>query len=73
MKQRIANELSSSPALTLKDLKVNGKDISLITENGPLTGKVLKELLDMVIEKPSLNERETLLYKAKEISKRLKE
>ena len=73
LKQRIANELSSSPALTLKDLKVNGKDISLITENGPLTGKVLKELLDMVIEKPSLNERETLLYKAKEISKRLKE
>ena len=60
--------LSSASAQCLRT-----EDISLITENGPLTGKVLKELLDMVIEKPSLNERETLLYKAKEISKRLKE
>ena len=67
----MAKELSSSPALTLKDLKVNGKDISLLTGNGPLTGKVLKALLDMVIEEPGLNEREILLEKAEELSKTL--
>ncbi|MGN0839876.1 MAG: polynucleotide adenylyltransferase, partial [Candidatus Ornithospirochaeta sp.] len=68
LKSRVAKELSSSPALTLKDLKVNGRDISNLTGNGPLTGKVLKALLDMVIEEPSLNEREILLEKAKELS-----
>ena len=71
LKERVAKELSSSPALTLKDLKVNGKDISLLTGNGPLTGKVLKALLDMVIEEPGLNEREILLEKAEELSKTL--
>ena len=71
LKARVAKELSSSPALTLKDLKVNGKDISLLTGNGPLTGKVLKALLDMVIEEPGLNEREILLEKAEELSKTL--
>ena len=43
-------------------------EISNLTGNGPLTGKVLKALLDMVIEEPSLNEREILLEKAKELS-----
>ena len=43
-KERINKELSSSPVLTLKDLKVNGKDLSDITGKGPLTGKVLKAL-----------------------------
>ena len=72
LKARVAKELSSSPALTLKDLKVNGRDISNLTGNGPLTGKVLKALLDMVIEEPGLNDREILLEKADELSRTLR-
>ena len=67
LKDRINKELSSSNAMTLRDLKVNGKDLSNITGKGPLTGKVLKTLLDMVIDNPSLNEKEILLKKAKDL------
>ena len=67
LKERINKELSSSPVLTLKDLKVNGKDLSDITGKGPLTGKVLKALLEMVIDTPSLNDKELLLEKATEL------
>ena len=67
LKHRINKELDASPALTLKDLKINGNDISTLTGKGPLTGKVLKSLLEMVIDDPTLNKREILLERAKKI------
>lgn len=54
--------------VSLKDLAVTGRD--LIKEAGmkpgPEIGAMLSRLLDMVVEEPSLNEREILLLKAKE-------
>ncbi len=58
--------LVKKQCVSLKTLAVSGKD--LITEVGMKPGKelgeVLKELLELVIEEPSLNEKETLLVKA---------
>ena len=58
--------LVKKQCVSLKTLAVRGKD--LITEVGMKPGKelgeVLKELLELVIEEPSLNEKETLLAKA---------
>ena len=70
LKERIKAELSSSAALTLKDLKINGKDLLGIVEKGPEMGRVLSLLLEMVIDDPEKNEREILLEKAREIEKR---
>ena len=51
---------------SLKDLAVNGKDLVALGINpGPGLGKVLGKLLDLVIEDPSRNEKETLLKLAK--------
>ena len=54
--------------VSLKDLAVTGKDLIKETgmEPGPEMGAMLRRLLDMVVEEPSLNERETLLGKVKE-------
>ena len=65
-------EISSSPALTLKDLKINGKDLSSYVNNGPMTGRVLKSLLEMVIDDPTLNQKQILLERARELMERFK-
>ncbi len=59
---RIREELKRANALTLKDLKINGrilmdKDIA----KGPMLGDTLNYLLDCVIENPALNTEEQLL------------
>lgn len=54
--------------MSLKDLAVNGQD--LMNEGipkGPEIGRILNQLLDMVIDYPTLNDRETLLKQAKSL------
>lgn len=52
--------------ISLKDLKVKGKDlIEAGIEPGPEIGKQLKNLLDMVLEDPSKNDRDFLLSQIK--------
>ena len=61
--------MAKQDALSLKDLAVNGRD--LIAEGIPAgkeLGRILKELLDCVIEDPAMNEKERLLEVAKKIS-----
>ena len=72
LKARVEREISSSPALTLKDLKINGKDLSSYMNNGPMTGRVLKSLLEMVIDDPTLNQKQILLERARELMERFK-
>lgn len=50
-------------ALSLKDLRINGKDLARHAgiPAGPSMGRVLDFLLESVVEDPSLNEREVLL------------
>ncbi|MCR5731937.1 MAG: HD domain-containing protein [Sphaerochaetaceae bacterium] len=69
LKERIDAEIARGSALTIKDLKVNGRDlINLGIKPGPEMGNILSTLLERVIEEPKLNERETLLELVKEIN-----
>lgn len=73
LKERVNNILSSSSPMTLKDLEINGRDLKALTTKGPLMGKVLKTLLNEVMENPELNERNKLLLRAEEIIKEERE
>ena len=69
LKERIQNELENRTVLSLKDLAVNGNDlINAGFEKGKKLGLILHELLDCVIEDPSMNEKETLLNVAKKLN-----
>jgi putative nucleotidyltransferase with HDIG domain len=59
---RIEEVLARGRALSLKDLAVSGGDLmSLGIPAGKTIGVILKELLEAVLEDPSLNTREKLL------------
>ena len=69
-RDRIDGILESGHAFSLKDLKVNGTDLLAAgLKPGPLTGLVLEELLEAVLEDPALNTRERLLEILAEIIK----
>ena len=51
---------------TLSDLAVSGRDLMGAGFSGRDVGRILKLLLDRVLEEPSLNQRETLLSIAEE-------
>lgn len=54
--------LRARPPLAVSDLAIDGNDLKRIgLRPGPRFGQILRELLDRVIERPELNERETLL------------
>lgn len=62
LKDRIAKIMQQENALSLKDLAVNGKDlIAAGIPAGKEMGRILKELMDCVIEDPSMNTKEKLL------------
>ena len=53
---------SRNEPIDLKDLAINGEDLIKSGFNpGVEMGKILNELLDMVIKRPELNNKETLL------------
>jgi tRNA nucleotidyltransferase (CCA-adding enzyme) len=59
--------LQEKPPVSLKDLAVNGKDLfELGFKEGKEMGLVLKELLNLVLEKPALNQKKILLTWIKE-------
>lgn len=61
--------IEKNQCVTIKDLAISGKDlIALGMQPGPSMGEVLDHLLEKVLDEPELNERETLLILAKEIS-----
>ncbi|MFN4245215.1 MAG: CCA tRNA nucleotidyltransferase [Brevinematia bacterium] len=69
LKNRIIKVIEEENAITVKDLKVNGYDImnTLNIKPGPMVGKILNSLLQIVLEDPSLNTKEILLELAKKI------
>ncbi len=70
LQKRISEVMQQDMALKITDLKINGEDlVSMGIPRGPELGKVLKELLDMVLEDPMLNTKEKLMEKAKIIAK----
>nr|WP_272502738.1 HD domain-containing protein [Brachyspira hyodysenteriae] len=64
---RIDKIIEEENAITVKDLKIDGND--LINEfnlnPGPLIGKILNYLLDLILDEPELNNREFLMEKTK--------
>lgn len=63
MRNLINNESASQAVFSPKDLAVNGNDIIKVLgiSSGPQVGEVIKKLMDLVIEHPSLNNRQELL------------
>lgn len=64
---RIDKIIEEENAITVKDLKIDGND--LINEfnlsPGPIIGKILNYLLDLILDEPDLNNREFLIEKTK--------
>lgn len=54
--------VADNDAISLKDLKIGGKDLMDIgVDKGPMIGKILNSLLDCVMDEPGLNEKEKLI------------
>lgn len=67
MMDLVSEVLEQTPAFTLKDLAVNGKDLKEMgVTPGPEMGQILRELLDVVVEHPELNTKEELLGMARQ-------
>jgi tRNA nucleotidyltransferase (CCA-adding enzyme) len=68
---RVQQQISSSEALTLSDLAVNGHMlINAGIPQGPAVGTLLNLLLEAVLEDPKLNSTDTLLEMARRMSVR---
>ena len=63
---RIESTLQRDSALSVNDLKINGRDIieKLELSPGPVIGTILRFLLESVLDDPELNEPEILLHMA---------
>lgn len=68
---RFMVEKVSNDPLSAKQLKINGNDLmkEVGIDPGPKIGAILDVLLSRVIDDPALNERESLLESARELSK----
>lgn len=68
--EELGHELmESEEALSLKTLRINGRDImSLGIMQGPEVGKIMSALLNDVLEEKLPNEHDALMEKAKELS-----
>jgi hypothetical protein len=63
--REVVQQQRSSPH-RLRDLAVDGNDlIELGFQPGPQLGRILHELLDAVVDEPSLNTRDELLSRAR--------
>lgn len=62
----IAEEIAANqPCLTLRDLKITGRDLKELMPPSPRMGEILSQLLNEVIEETLPNEREALLNRAR--------
>ncbi|MEQ8200297.1 MAG: HD domain-containing protein [Syntrophomonadaceae bacterium] len=67
MEKEVGDILAVRPPLYRKDLAVDGHDlITLGFEPGPGIGQMLERLLEVVLERPEMNQAQILLEKARE-------
>lgn len=66
LEEKIRVELEKKSPFGLKDLEVNGNDImsKFNLQPSPLVGQILNHLLELVLDDPDLNKKETLLKEA---------
>ncbi len=69
LEERIKKIDGESSALEINQLRVDGRDVMRIKNipPSPEVGRILKKLMEMVIERPELNERKRLLRLIKEV------
>ena len=62
-KTRIDSQIKKSYPFSIRDLALNGHDVmdALSLQPGPEVGKILNELLEMVIDNPEYNQRDKLI------------
>ncbi len=72
LRRRIDLEIEKESALTVRDLAVDGHDLmaELRLSPGPEIGRILRILLEEVVDDPSRNVREALLARAAEVAQR---
>jgi tRNA nucleotidyltransferase (CCA-adding enzyme) len=70
LKLHAARLIEAGAALSVRELKVDGRALmqALGRSPGPWLGELLRGLLDEVVDDPSLNERERLLARARELA-----
>lgn len=63
LRGRVASLMAAGAALSTGDLAIDGRDVlaRLDGRGGPIVGELLRELLEAVLEDPSLNARDPLL------------
>ena len=65
---QLANIRKQGDAITIADLKIGGQDLmELGIPEGPELGRILKELMEEVLDEPDRNDREYLLKRAGEL------
>ncbi len=68
LRNRIADELAKKTPLSVKDLALDGHDImQLGVKHGPMIGKVLKDLVEVILDYPEKNTREDLTVEVQKI------
>lgn len=69
LKKRIKKVIEDENALKIRDLDINGHIImnEFNLKPGPVIGRILNGLLELVLDNPEMNAREMLLEKAREI------
>jgi len=75
LQDRIDRVIEAENAITVRDLDINGNIIMehFSLQPGPVIGKILHELLELVLDDPDMNRSEILTGKAEEIYSSLKE
>lgn len=73
MQAHIARLQTQTMALDIKHLAVNGHDLMqhLNLKPGPSMGKILQQLLELVLDDPALNSRDTLLELAGKVHQQI--
>ncbi len=74
LQERIDAVIEAENAITVRDLRINGNIImeKFDLKPGPLVGRILHELLEMVLDEPEMNKENLLIEKAEEIYSNLK-
>ena len=69
LQERIERIIEDENAMTVKDLDINGTVLmdEFGLEPGPVIGKILNQLLEMVLDDPEINKKDVLIEKAREI------
>ena len=69
LKAHVAKVIAQGAAFSVKDLAIDGGTLikELAVKPGPDIGRVLRALLEEVVEEPSLNQRDTLIARAREL------